>query len=81
MDRVQNGKSPDDWKVMHSVGSGAMEIRIGDASGTFRVVYVAKFAEAVFVRHCFRKTTEKTSQADVDLAAGRYRRLVRELRQ
>ena len=69
----------DDWKPMQSIGSGVQEIRIRDAAGAFRVIYVAKFADAVYVLHCFRKTTQKTSKADHDLAARRYRELTKEL--
>lgn len=55
------------------------EIRIRGASGAFRVVYVAKFAEAVFVLHCFQKMTEQTSRSDIALATKRYRELLQEL--
>lgn len=79
LDQVQHGFEPDDWKPMNTVGKGVREIRIRDASGAFRVLYVAKFADAVYVLHCFQKKTEKTSQADVDLAAKRYRDLLKEL--
>ena len=48
---------------MNSVGQGVKEIRIRDAAGAFRVLYVAKFADAVYVLHCFQKKTEKTSKA------------------
>jgi phage-related protein len=78
IDQVQRGREPDDWKPMNTVGQGVREIRIRDASGAFRVIYVAKFADAVYVLHCFQKKTEKTSKADVDLAAKRYRDLVKE---
>jgi len=81
LDRVQNGQEPDDWKPMNTVGLGVREIRIRDAAGTFRVMYVAKFADAVYVLHCFQKKTEKTRKADVDLAAKRYRDLLTELNQ
>ena len=64
---------------MPSIGSGVQEIRIRDATGAFRVIYVAKFADAVYVLHCFRKTTQKTSKAALDLAAKRYRELTKEL--
>ena len=79
LDRVQNGYEPDDWKPMHSVGQGVKEIRIRDAAGAFRVIYVAKFADAVYVLHCFQKKTEKTSKTDLDLAAKRYRDLLKEV--
>jgi phage-related protein len=78
-DQVQNGQDPDDWKPMNTVGQGAREVRIRDASGAFRSMYIAKFASAVYVLHCFQKKTEKTSKADLDLAAKRYRDLLKEL--
>ena len=79
IDLVQQGYQADDWKPMQTVGAGAQEIRIRDAAGAFRVIYVAKFADAVYVLHCFRKTTQKTSKADLALAARRYRELTKEL--
>ncbi len=81
LDLVQNGQEPDDWKPMNTVGQGVRELRIRDAAGAFRVIYVAKFADAVYVLHCFQKKTEKTSKADVDLAAKRYSDLLMELNQ
>ena len=77
--RVQQGLDPLDWKPMPTIGKGVREIRIGDAAGAFRVVYVAKFADAVYVLHCFQKKTQKTSKADLDLAESRYRDLLKEL--
>lgn len=81
LDQVQNGQEPDNWKPMNTVGQGVKEIRIRDAAGAFRVIYVAKFADAVYVLHCFQKKTEKTSKADLDLASKRYRDLLQELGQ
>src|SRR5882672_6678299 len=70
-----------DWKPMNTVGRGVREIRIRDAAGAFRVMYVAKFDDAVYVLHCFQKKTQKTSKADLNLAAQRYRDLLKELGQ
>jgi phage-related protein len=81
IDLVQNGEDPDDWKSMAgTIGSGAKEIRIRDEAGAFRVIYVAKFDDAIYVLHCFQKKTEHTSKPDIDLAEKRYRDLKRELR-
>lgn len=80
IDRVQRGLTPADWKPMASVGRGAKEIRIKDANGAFRVVYVAQIGDAVYVLHCFRKTTEKTPLRDIRLAKKRYDDLVKELK-
>jgi phage-related protein len=79
LDQVQSGQEPDDWKPMNTVGQGVKEIRIRDASGAFRVIYVAKFADAVYVLHCFQKKTEKTSKTDLELATKRYRELLKEI--
>jgi phage-related protein len=57
------------------------EIRIRDVAGAFRVLYVAKFGDGVYVLHCFKKKTQKTSKADLNLAAQRYRDLLKELGQ
>lgn len=74
--KVQAGLDPDDWKPFAAVGAGAREIRIGDLSGIYRVIYVAKFEEAVYVLHCFQKKTRATSMHDVDIAEARYRCVV-----
>lgn len=81
LDKVQRGLEPKDWKPMATVGQGVREIRIRDANGAFRVIYVAKLAEAVYVLHCFQKKTQKTSKADLDLAEARYRALLNEVKQ
>jgi phage-related protein len=78
-DKVQQGEAAADWKPMSTIGQGVQEIRIRDEAGAFRVIYVAKFAEAVYVLHCFQKKTQKTAKADLDLAAQRYRDLAKEL--
>lgn len=79
LDQVQRGQEPNEWKPMTTVGPGVQEVRIRDATGAFRIIYVAKFADAVYVLHCFQKKTQKTSKADLDMAAKRYRDLVKEL--
>ena len=70
---VQVGRDPEDWKPMSVVGPGACEIRVRDAGGAFRVIYVAKFADAVYVLHAFQKKTQQTAQVDLSLAKQRYR--------
>jgi phage-related protein len=71
--KVQAGLEPDDWKPFDDVGSGTREIRIKDSQGIFRVMYVAKFEEAIYVLHCFQKKTEATAKRDKDIAETRYR--------
>ena len=79
LDRVQHGLPPDDFKPMPSIGQGVTELRIWDEAGTFRVVYLAKLADAVYVLHCFQKKTQQTAKRDIDLAQKRLKDLMKEI--
>ena len=61
---------------MKSIGAGVREIRIREEAGAFRVVYLAKLADAVYILHCFQKKTEQTSGRDVNLARKRFSELM-----
>ena len=69
---VQQGKEPDDFKPMPSVGPGTYEIRV-QLSDAYRVFYIAKFEEAVYVLHAFQKKTQKTARRDIEIGRQRYR--------
>ncbi|RVE78500.1 type II toxin-antitoxin system RelE/ParE family toxin [Sinorhizobium meliloti] len=73
--KVQQGLEPSDWKPMASVAQGVREIRIRDEVGAFRVLYIAKIEDAVFVLHAFQKKTQQTARRDLDLAAARLRQI------
>ena len=75
--KVQQGKEPDDWKPMTTVGPGVQELRVRDESGAYRVFYVAKFEEAVYVLHVFEKRSQKTARADLELGKNRYADLLK----
>lgn len=77
LDKVQRGEQPDDFKPMPSIGKGVEEIRIWDESGTYRIIYTARLADAVYVLHAFQKKTQATSKRDIDLAKTRYVELMR----
>jgi len=73
---LQCGLTPNDWELVSSVGPGACEIRIRTAL-EHRILYVAKFAEAIYVLHAFEKKTQPTPLSDIELAIGRYDDLIR----
>lgn len=78
IDRVQRGLDPDDWKPMTTIGQGVREIRVRDETGAFRVIYLARLADAVHILHCFQKKTQRTAKTDIELATRRYRALINE---
>jgi phage-related protein len=77
--RVQQGLEPTDWRPMADVGAGVREIRIQTGQQR-RVLYVARFAEAIYVLHAFEKKTQQTVQRDLDLARQRLAELTRRRR-
>lgn len=74
LDAIQRGLMPTDFKPMLNVGAGCYEIRV-HVQGEWRVIYVAKFNDAIYVLHAFQKKTQRTRKEDIDLAAKRYRQI------
>ena len=77
--KVQSGLDPSDWKPMPSVGNGVQEIRI-HCDNEYRIIYLAKLTEAVYVLHGFEKKTRKTPQAARDVARRRLQLLLSQRR-
>jgi phage-related protein len=71
---VQNGLEPSDWKPIPVIGPGVKEIRI-KVLGEWRVIYIAKLRDTVYVLHAFQKKTRRTSRHDIDSARQRYRQI------
>ena len=65
---------------MASVGAGVVEIRVR-VDGAYRLMYVAKFVEGIYVLHVFQKKSRKTSGLDIDLARARLAALHRSRRE
>lgn len=79
LDKVQRGLDPTDWKPMKTVGAGVAEIRIKDGQSIYRILYIAKFVDTVFVLHAFKKKSQKTAQKDLDVARQRLKAVIQEV--
>ena len=75
--KVQVGLEPADFKPMTTIGLGVEEIRIREESGAFRVLYIARLDEVVYVLHAFQKKSQQTPQKDIELGQKRYRDLMK----
>lgn len=71
---IQRGLASCDWKPMPSIGRGVKEIRI-HVLGEWRIIYLANFADAVYVLHSFQKKSQKTNQCDIELARKRFKQI------
>ena len=76
IDQIQKGLEPDDWKSMPEVGSGVKEIRI-HVDNEYRILYISKLPEAIYILHAFVKKTEKTEKKDINLASKRLKELLK----
>lgn len=76
LSNIQEGLDPSDWKPMKSIGSGVKELRI-HCENEYRVIYIAKFEEAIYVLHVFEKKTRKTAQKEINIAKTRYADLLK----
>lgn len=76
--QVQAGITPSNFKPIPTVGNGVYELRASDAEGIGRVMYIAKYPEAVYVLHTFQKKTRKTSQKDIKKATVRLNEVIAE---
>jgi len=72
LDKIQRGEDPSDWKPMKTVGVGVREIRLRAENGTFRVIYVAKFRNEIYVLNAFQKKQPKTPQTELEIAKKNY---------
>ncbi|MDZ7670961.1 MAG: type II toxin-antitoxin system RelE/ParE family toxin [Gammaproteobacteria bacterium] len=77
--RLQEGMDPVNWKPMPTVGQGVREIRVS-YRGQWRMIYIAKLDEAIYVLHAFQKKAQKTPKADIDVATQRLSELLQERR-
>jgi phage-related protein len=79
LNRVEYGGTPLDFKLLPVIGPGVTEIRVSDKGDQYRLIYVAKFEEAIYVLHVItKKKVQKTSKHDIDIARKRYSVLIRE---
>ena len=78
LELVQRGMQPSDFKPMPAIGKGVEEIRIWDDAGTFRVIYTARLADAVYVLHAFQKKSQTTAKRDIVTAKSRFAQLMRD---
>src|SRR6218665_2718124 len=68
---VQYGETLGKTEPMQIIGDGAIELKVDDKDGWYRVFYVARFEEAVYVLHSFKKKTNKTSPQDIEMGRRR----------
>ena len=76
---AQIGLLHPDAKPLKGFGSaGILEVVEDWRGDAYRAVYTVRFAQAVYVLHCFQKKTQRTAKSDLNVAGKRYAELVKE---
>jgi phage-related protein len=79
--RLQRGQRPLDFKPMKSVGLGVFELRQRDDRGWYRIIYLSRVGDTIYMLHSFVKKSAKTSSNDLKIAEGRLKEVRRRLRE
>jgi phage-related protein len=58
-------------RPMQSIGSGVFELKDADEKTWYRMVYLARIEDTVYVLDCFEKNTAKTEHKDLHTATAR----------
>jgi len=73
---LQLGRPPSiSTRRMESIGAGVYELKESDAKSWYRVVYLSKINDLIYVLHCFEKQHRKTTRRDLDVARERLSRV------
>ncbi len=76
LSKVEEGETPTSAKPLAHTSAGVMELVEDHDRNTYRAVYTAKLADAVYVLHCFQKKSKSgiaTPKPDIDLIMQRLR--------
>jgi phage-related protein len=71
--RLQQGTMPHDSRPMQSIGKGVFELRQRDANGWYRLIYLARVGDTLYMLHGFTKNSAKTSRNDLAIASSRLK--------
>jgi phage-related protein len=78
--RLQKGLVPDcDARRMESIGKGVWELKTADERAWYRVIYLTRIGNALYVLHAFEKTSRKTDRRDLSIAESRLRLVLAQL--
>jgi phage-related protein len=72
---LQSGDRPLHARPLKAVGRGVWELKINEVEGQFRVVYVVKRNDRIYVLHAFQKKSQQTPQQDIELARARFKEI------
>jgi phage-related protein len=77
--RLQLGETPTDYRPLPSVGRGVFELRDQDERGWYRLVYLSRIKEVIYVLHCFEKKSREMPRRDFEKSKQRLKQVTARL--
>jgi phage-related protein len=71
--QLQQGENPSGYRPLPSVGAGVFELRNQDERSWYRVVYLSRIHDVIYVLHCFEKKSREMPRRDFEKAKRRLR--------
>ena len=82
LDEMQEGRHATlPVRPMPSIAGGVFELKDSDKSKWYRVIYLARREDVIYVLHCFTKDSAKTEKNDLATAKARWKEVQRRLRE
>jgi phage-related protein len=79
--KVQCGEVPDIGKPLPGIGSGVWELREDEANVCYRLAYLPRKNNVVYVLHCFEKKTQQTPRTAAESIERRFKDAQRKMRE
>lgn len=69
--RLQQGGRPSDYRPLPSIGTGVFELRDQDERSWYRVIYLSRIDDVIYVLHCFEKKSRQMPRRHFEKARQR----------
>ena len=71
--QLQQGERPSDCRPLPSIGTGVFELRDQDERAWYRVVYLSRINDVIYVLHCFEKKSREMPRREFETAKQRLK--------
>ena len=71
--QLQQGERPGDYRPLPSIGTGVFELRDQDERAWYRVVYLSRINDVIYVLHCFEKKSREMPRKEFEKAKQRLK--------
>jgi len=71
--QLQQGERPSDYRPLPSIGTGVFELRDQDERAWYRLVYLSRTSDVIYVLHCFEKKSREMPRKDFEKAKQRLK--------